>query len=305
MKSKKLLLTIKDLKDLGLIGKRKKKSRRKRKADKKLGANSVISGVRSEFIGPTFGTQINRTTDLQNENIRLQNEKLLENVKNSENQNRALLQLIEDNTVNRQAITDADTTNRRAIQQIYTYGDSLQQQITQLNRIENDSVDTSSTGGSKYFHGIPRPTSSSTKQGNKTLNQSEDMYSAYAGEDSLSQQNPMINNSLGGGASVPSSQLKREKSIEKIAGSVSLTPSKSEIEDEEPEPEWINEKEISEPKKKYISQMNLGELNNVYKSLGGKSDTSKLTKSELRVLTEDLVKQIQTPTKKKGKKSKY
>jgi len=51
--------------------------------------------------------------------------------------------------------------------------------------------------------------------------------------------------------------------------------------------------------------MNLGELNNVYKSLGGKSDTSKLTKSELRVLTEDLVKQIQTPTKKKGKKSKY
>jgi hypothetical protein len=117
----------------------------------------------------------------------------------------------------------------------------------------------------------------------------------------------MINNSLGGGASVPSSQLKREKSIEKIAGDVSLTPSKSEIEDEEPEPEpeWINEKEISEPKKKYISQMNLGELNNVYKSLGGKSDTSKLTKSELRVLTEDLVKQIQTPTKKKGKKSKY
>jgi len=64
MKSKKLLLTIKDLKDLGLIGKRKKKSRRKRKADKKLGANSVISGVRSEFIGPTFGTRIIRTTDL-------------------------------------------------------------------------------------------------------------------------------------------------------------------------------------------------------------------------------------------------
>ena len=110
---------------------------------------------------------------------------------------------------------------------------------------------------------------------------------------------------MAGGASVPSSQLKREKSIEKIAGNVSLTPSKSEIEDEEPEPEWINEKEISEPKKKYISQMNLVELINVYKSLGGKSDTSGLTKSELRVLTEDLVKKLQTPMKKRGKKSKY
>jgi len=176
MKSKKLLLTIKDLKDLGLIGKRKKKSRRKRKADKKMVVpNSVISGVRSEFIGPTFGTQINRTTDLQNENIRLQNEKLLDNVKTSENQNRALLQLIDVTTANRQAITDADTTNRQAIQKVFTYGNNLQQQITQLERIETDSVDTSSTGGSKYFHGIPRPTSSSTKQGNKTLNQSEDL----------------------------------------------------------------------------------------------------------------------------------
>ena len=152
MKSKKLLLTIKDLKDLGLIGKRKKKSRRKRKADKKMVVpNSVISGVRSEFIGPTFGTQINRTTDLQNENIRLQNEKLLENVKTSENQNRTLLQLIDATTANRQAITNADTTNRQAIQQIHTLGNNLQQQITQLERIKRDSVGVPASGGSEYF----------------------------------------------------------------------------------------------------------------------------------------------------------
>jgi hypothetical protein len=121
MKSKKLLLTIKDLKDLGLIGKRKKKSRRKRKADKKLGANSVISGVRSEFIGPTFGTQINRTTDLQNENIRLQNEKLLENVKNSENQTKLLLALANENE-------DTQTVN-----QWYNYLQSTEQGI--LNKL--------------------------------------------------------------------------------------------------------------------------------------------------------------------------
>ena len=284
MKSKKLLLTIKDLKDLGLIGKRKKKSRRKRKADKNLVVpNSVISGVRSEFIGPTFGTQINRTTDLQNENIRLQNEKLLENVKTSENQNRTLLQLIDATTANRQAITNADTTNRQAIQQIHTLGNNLQQQITQLERIKTDSVSVPASGGSEYFDGDL--TIASTKLDSHP-NENQDRYNKSL--------------AVAGGASVPSSQLKREKSIEKIAGSVSLTPSKSEIEDEEPEPEWINE-----PKKKYLSQMNLGELNNVYKSLGGKSDTSGLTKSEIRVLTEDLVKKLQTPAKKKGKKSKY
>ena len=213
MKSKKLLLTIKDLKDLGLIGKRKKKSRRKRKADKKMVVpNSVISGVRSEFIGPTFGTQINRTTDLQNENIRLQNEKLLENVKTSENQNRALLQLIEDNTANRQAITDADTTNRRAIEEIYTYGNRLQNQITQLDRIQSDSVDVPKSGDSKYFDG--NPTIASTKVDSHP-NENEDMYNKSYGI------------AVAGGASVPSSQLKREKSIEKIVGSISLTPSKT------------------------------------------------------------------------------
>ena len=109
---------------------------------------------------------------------------------------------------------------------------------------------------------------------------------------------------MAGGASVPSSQLKREKSIEKIAGDVSLTPSENEDEVEEKEV-WIEEKEKPEPNKKYISQMNLGELIKLYKSLGGKSDTSGLTKSELKVLTEDLVKKLQTPMKKKGKKSKY
>ena len=116
--------------------------------------NSVISGVRSEFIGPTFGYQINRTTDLQNENIRLQNEKLLENVKNSENQSRTLLQL-----------TDADTTNRQAIQQIYTYGDSLQNQqndmLSRLERMEKlprelliDGIDTPTTTGEETLWAI-------------------------------------------------------------------------------------------------------------------------------------------------------
>ena len=269
MKSKKLLLTIKDLKDLGLIGKRKKKSRRKRKADKKLVVpNSVISGVRSEFIGPTFGTQINRTTDLQNENIRLQNEKLLENVKNSENQNRTLLQLIEDNTVNRQAITDANTTNRQAIDEIYTYGNRLQQQITQLDRIENDSVDTSSTGGSKYFDG--NPTIASTKVDSHP-NENQDMY------------NKSI--AVAGGASVPSSQLKREESIEKFAGDVSLTPSKSEFEDEEPEPEpepeWSDEETKPVPKTKNISKLTKDEMVVRLRELGYQESVIGLNKFEL------------------------
>ena len=267
MKSKKLLLTIKDLKDLGLIGKRKKKSRRKRKADKKMVVpNSVISGVRSEFIGPTFGTQINRTTDLQNENIRLQNEKLLENVKTSENQNRTLLQLIEDNTANRQAITDADTTNRRAIEEIYTYGNRLQNQITQLDRIQSDSVDVPKSGDSKYFDG--NPTIASTKL-DLHPNENQDTYNKST--------------AVAGGASVPLSQLKREKSIEKIVGSISLTPSKSEFEDEEPEPEpeWSDEETKPVPKTKNISKLTKDEMVVRLRELGYQESVIGLNKFEL------------------------
>lgn len=142
MKSKKLLLTIKDLKDLGLIGKRKKKSRRKRKADKKMVVpNSVISGVRSEFIGPTFGTQINRTTDLQNENIRLQNEKLLENVKNSENQTKLLLALANENEGTQ---TDLDNFRKQANR----YKEYVDKSLLTIN----DSFDVSKSGGSYAFN---------------------------------------------------------------------------------------------------------------------------------------------------------
>ena len=152
MKSKKLLLTIKDLKDLGLIGKRKKKSRRKRKADKKLGANSVISGVRSEFIGPTFGTQINRTTDLQNENIRLQNEKLLENVKNSENQTKLLLALANENEGTQ---TDLDNFRKQANR----YKEYVDKSLLTIN----DSFDVSKSGGSYAFNSKGDPNKKKVK----------------------------------------------------------------------------------------------------------------------------------------------
>ena len=152
MKSKKLLLTIKDLKDLGLIGKRKKKSRRKRKADKKLGANSVISGVRSEFIGPTFGTQINRTTDLQNENIRLQNEKLLENVKNSENQTKLLLALANENEGTQ---TDLDNFRKQA--------NRYKEYVDKSLLLISDSVDVSKSGGSYAFNSKGDPNKKKVK----------------------------------------------------------------------------------------------------------------------------------------------
>ena len=153
MKSKKLLLTIKDLKDLGLIGKRKKKSRRKRKADKKLVApNSVISGVRSEFIGPTFGTQINRTTDLQNENIILQNEKLLDNVKNSENQTKLLLALANENED-----TQTDLNNFR--KQANRYKEYVDKSLLTIN----DSFDVSKSGGSYAFNSKGDPNKKKVK----------------------------------------------------------------------------------------------------------------------------------------------
>jgi hypothetical protein len=166
MKSKKLLLTIKDLKDLGLIGKRKKKSRRKRKADKKMVVpNSVISGVRSEFIGPTFGTQINRTTDLQNENIRLQNEKLLENVKNSENQTKLLLALANENEG-----TQPDLDNFR--KQANRYKEYVDKSLLLIS----DSVDVSKSGGSYAFNSKGDP----NKKKSQGLNESEVTYGRVA-----------------------------------------------------------------------------------------------------------------------------
>ena len=94
MKHKKLLLTIKDLKDLGLL---KKKSKRKMKYNKKVRTtNNIVPGIKSDSYHfrrgtntltdkKSFGTQINRANDLHNESIRLQNEKLLENIKHGEN----------------------------------------------------------------------------------------------------------------------------------------------------------------------------------------------------------------------------
>jgi len=155
MKHKQLLLTIKDLKDLGLL-KKKSKSKRKMKYKKKVRTNNnivpgIIKSDSSHFkIGTntltdkkSFGTQINRANDLHNESIRLQNEKLLENIKHGENYNKAFLALKND-----QNETKENLQNFK--QQAAHYADYLQKTIL-YRPFNDDAVDVAPSGGSEYF----------------------------------------------------------------------------------------------------------------------------------------------------------
>ena len=260
MKSKKLLLTIKDLKDLGLIGKRKKKSRRKRKADKKMVVpNSVISGVRSEFIGPTFGTQINRTTDLQNENIRLQNEKLLDNVKNSENQTKLLLALANENEGTQ---TDLDNFRKQANR----YKEYVDKSLLTIN----DSFDVSKSGGSYAFNSKGDP----NKKKSQGLNDNEITYGRVATPNKDEEDEKDEDNKINTGnspmeylfnfftpASVPTVLAGGQK--------------------QEPEPEWVDEETKPEPKKKNISKLTKEEMVVRLRELGYQESVIGLNKFEL------------------------
>jgi len=166
MKHKKLLLTIKDLKDLGLL---KKKSKRKRKYNKKMTTtNNIVpgtSGLKSDSSHLTgFGTQINRANDLHNESIRLQNEKLLENIKHGENYNKAFLALKND-----QNETKENLQNFK--QQAAQYADYLQKTILYRPTFD-DAVDVAPSGGSEYFDVMGDP----NKLVDHHPNENEDMY---------------------------------------------------------------------------------------------------------------------------------
>ena len=184
MKHKQLLLTIKDLKDLGLL---KKKSKRKRKYNKKMTTtNNIVpgtSGLKSDSSHLTgFGTQINRANDLHNESIRLQNEKLLENIKHGDNYNKSLLALKND-----QSETKENLQNFK--QQASQYADYLQKTILYRPTSDDaankapsggsvnlptsdDGVDVAPSGGSEYFDVMGDP----NKLVDHHPNENENMY---------------------------------------------------------------------------------------------------------------------------------
>jgi len=130
---KKLLLTIKDLKDLGLLDKKKKRRKTNRRKSNKI-QPYYMGGQKSTSEGLVgFGTQINRPNDLQQENLRLQNANLLENMKHDEDKSKALLEL------------KGDLNNFKG--QASNYAKYLNQTLL----LRQDNVDVPPTGGSAFF----------------------------------------------------------------------------------------------------------------------------------------------------------
>jgi len=143
MKQKELLLTIKNLKDLGLIGLSKKRKIKKSKKRKGTNKKNIIyhtdNQIKSDSSGMKgFGTQINPHNDIQNENIRLQNEKMKENL----NQTTSLLQL-----KNSSDLIHNDFNKFKS--ESYNYIRKIDPHITKL--IDNDNIDVPATGGDSYF----------------------------------------------------------------------------------------------------------------------------------------------------------
>ena len=262
MKHKQLLLTIKDLKDLGLL---KKKSKRKMKYKKKVRTtNNIVPGIKSDSshfkIGTntltdkkSFGTQINRANDLHNESIRLQNEKLLENIKHGENYNKAFLALKND-----QNETKENLQNFK--QQAAQYADYLQKTILYRPTSDDapnkapsgglpfndDAVDVAPSGGSEYFDVMGDP----NKLVDHHPNENESMY----------------------------------KSDKK------LSPSSSDLSLESPPVK-------AEPKVRNVSQMNTEQLSQKYLDLGGTSDISALTRKEKYMMIKQLMNTLKPPKK--------
>jgi hypothetical protein len=158
MSKKKLLLSINDLKALGIIKKKHRKKHRKKKY-KKLKQDSKyikdIYGVKSEsqhMVG--FGSQINSNNDLQNELLRKQ----MESLQNEQNM-REKQQLIdiEQNRFNRNEYYPR-------IQQLEKNHNLLIDQSKKIlsdiySKINKDNVDVAKTAGSDNFNieGHPVP----------------------------------------------------------------------------------------------------------------------------------------------------
>jgi hypothetical protein len=157
---KKLLLSIDDLKALGVIKKRKKRKNKKRKKVKAYENN--IYGIKTESQHMTgFGGQVNPQNDLQNELIR-QQMKALQNDQNIRNDQHQLM--IEDNRFSRNEYYPRITQLEQNHNSLISQSQKIVRDI--YSRFKNDNVDVARTGGSEFFNmeGKPIPENDNVNQ---------------------------------------------------------------------------------------------------------------------------------------------
>jgi hypothetical protein len=165
MSKKKLLLSIEDLKALGIIKKKKKRRNRKRQT-KYIQPN--IYGIKTDSQHMSgFGGQINSSNDLQNELVR-QQMKVIEDDKNMRQKQYELAEMDQNLRQNQhQLAIDESRFNRNTyyprIQQLENKHNQLvnksQQVISDIyNKINKDNVDVAQTAGSDFFNVEGNPT---------------------------------------------------------------------------------------------------------------------------------------------------
>jgi len=158
MGKKKLLLSIEDLKALGVIKKRKKHKKRKKV---KVYENNIY-GIKSEsnhMVG--FGSQLSPQNDLQNELLR-QQIKTLQNDQNIRNDQHQLM--IEDNRFNRNEYYPRITQLEQKHSSLINQSQKIVRDI--YSKFKSDNVDVSRTGGSDFFNmeGKPIPENDNVNQ---------------------------------------------------------------------------------------------------------------------------------------------
>jgi hypothetical protein len=155
-----------------LLDKKKKRRKTNRRKSNKI-QPYYMGGHKSTSEGLVgFGTQINRPNDLQQENLRLQNGKLLENMKHDEDKSKALLEL------------KGDLNNFKG--QASNYAKYLNQTLL----LRQDNVDVPPTGGSVFFDVMGDP----NKKVDHHPNESEAFYdySSIFGGGGFAQSNDFV-----------------------------------------------------------------------------------------------------------------
>jgi hypothetical protein len=149
-RSNKLLLTIKDLKDLGIINsKRRRRKRRKLKlttasigTTKGTAAPQTSNMIRSDSSGMTgFGDQINRNNTLLTENLHLQNNLMKQNY--DSNKSDINIRGLIENTQN-----DLNGFKANAIDYLQK---TILPRLSPTNNLYNDAIDVPSSGGDEFF----------------------------------------------------------------------------------------------------------------------------------------------------------
>jgi hypothetical protein len=157
---KKLLLSIEDLKALGIIKKRKQMKNKKRKKGKTY--ENSIYGIKTESQHMTgFGGQVNPQNDLQNELIR-QQMKALQNDQNIRNDQHHLM--IEDNRFSRNEYYPRIEQLERNQNLLINKSQQIVKDI--YSKFAGDNIDVAKTGGSDFFNteGIPIPENDNVNQ---------------------------------------------------------------------------------------------------------------------------------------------